>query len=244
MEARNLVLIDRTVMILDALAAGPGTVLSLGELARRTNLPKSSVHRVLAALGMHGAVERSGRGYRLGTRLFELGEKVPRIARLRACALPFLQDLYGASNAMVHLAILDGSDVIYLERVRGHRHNPATFRLSGRQPAYCTGVGKAMLAHNSEAADAILAKPLQSRTPYTVTDPDVLRTQLNTARVAGVAVDREEHTLGVSCLAAPIVSGDRAVGAISITTTSSDIDRYGTALRAAALGIRRSFPGT
>ena len=238
--------LNRAVDLLGAFTTGPGTTLSLAEIARRTGLPKPTLHRLLAALDALGLVERTAGGYQLGIRLFELGEHVPRKQRLREAALPFLQDLFEASHDTVHLAVLDGTDVVYLERIRGHRPMKAASRVGGRLPAYCTGVGKALLAFDGEAAARVLAMPLVARTPYTITDHQRLAQELAEIRAAGIAFDREENAIGIACVAAPILLDERAVGAVSVTCAAPrlDVERYAPAVKAAALGIRRTIAHT
>jgi DNA-binding IclR family transcriptional regulator len=235
--------LNRAVDLLTAFTQGPGTVLSLAEMARRTGLPKPTLHRLLGALDGLGLVEKTPAGYQLGIRLFELGEHVPRKEKLREAALPFMQDLFEASHDTVHLAVLDGTDVVYLERIRGHRTVNVASRVGGRLPAYCTGVGKALLAFNPEAAIKVLAMPLVARTPYTITNHQLLAEALAEIRQSGIAFDREENAFGIVCAAAPILVDDRAVGAVSVTTSPErgDIERYASAVKAAALGIRRTI---
>lgn len=239
--------LTRAVDVLAAFTRGPGNVLSLAELGRRTGLPKATLHRLLAALDGLGLVERTGTGYQLGMRLFELGEHVPRKRQLREAALPFLQDLFEASHDTVHLAVLDGTDVVYLERIRGHRSAKVASRVGGRLPAYCTGVGKALLAFDAEAAVRVLAMPLAPRTPYTIVDHQRLAEELATIRANGIAFDREENTIGIACAAAPILFDGRSVGAVSVTCSPphlDDVARYAPAVKAAALGIRRTIANT
>ncbi len=237
--------LNRAVDVLAAFTYGPGSTLSLAEITRRTGLPKPTLHRLLQALEVTGLVERNLGGYQLGLRLFELGEHVPRTHRLREAALPFLQDLYEASHDTVHLAVLEGTDVVYLERIRGHRRFNVASRVGGRLPAYCTGVGKVLLAFNPEAARQVLAAHLTPRTRYTITDPAVLTEELARIREAGIGYDREENALGVACVAAPILVDDRAIAAVSVTCSSpSQAERYAPAVKAAAHGIRRTMtPG-
>jgi IclR family acetate operon transcriptional repressor len=235
--------LNRAVDLLEAFTQGPGTTLSLAELARRTGLPKPTLHRLLAALDVLGLVEKTPAGYQLGIRLFELGEHVPRKQKLREAALPFLQDLFEASHDTVHLAVLAGTDVVYLERIRGHKPVNIASRVGGRLPAYCTGVGKALLAFNPEAAMKVLAMPLTARTPYTITNHQVLAEQLTRIRQTGIAYDHEENSIGILCAAAPILIDDRAIGAISVTCSPprTDVEHYASAVKAAALGIRRTI---
>lgn len=189
--------INRAVDLLAAFTQGPGSVLTLAELARRTGLPKPTLHRLLAALEVQGLVDRTASGYQLGIRLFELGEHVPRKHKLREAALPFMQDLFEASHDTVHLAVLDGTDVVYLERIHGHRALNVASRVGGRLPAHCTGVGKALLAYNPEAALRVMAMPLPPRTAYTITSHQVLAEELQRIRQTGISYDREENSLEI-----------------------------------------------
>jgi DNA-binding IclR family transcriptional regulator len=232
--------LNRAVDILEAFASGPGSALSLAEISRRTALPKPTTHRILGGLEVLGLVERLGASYQLGLRLFELGERVPRKHALREAALPFMQDLYEATHDTVHLAVLEGTDVVYLERIRGHRSANVNSRVGGRLPAASTGVGKALLAYDDEAAGKVLAAPLVARTPYTITDPNVLATELTRIREAGVSFDREENSIGINCAAAPIIVNGRVIGAVSVTGSPAhlDVERIASAVKTAALGIQ------
>jgi DNA-binding IclR family transcriptional regulator len=107
-------------------------------------------------------------------------------------------------------------------------------------------VGKALLAFNPDAARATLSSPLTPRTRYTITDPTLLTEELARIRASGIAFDREENAIGVACAAAPIVIDDRAVGAVSVSCAPPrlDVERYSSAVKAAAHGIRRTLtPG-
>ena len=238
--------LNRAAAILDAFTSGPGTSLSLAEIARRTALPKPTLHRLLASLCSLGLVDKHQASYQLGLKLFELGEHVPRKHRLREAALPFLQDLYEVNHDTVHLAVLDGTDVVYVERIRGHHALNVASRLGGRLPAYCTGVGKALLAFNPEAAMKVMTMKLAPRTAYTITDHRLLAEELERIRGAGIAIDREENAIGVACAAAPILVGDRAIGAVSVTCSPvrTDVERYAPAVKTAANGIRRTIVNT
>ena len=240
-ERPGIEVLNRAVDILDAFTVAPTPSLRLSELAERTGLPKATLHRLLAALEVLGLVERTGSGHQLGIRLFELGEHVPRKERLREAAQPFMQDLFEVSHDTVHLAVLEGTDVVYLERIRGHRSAPISSRVGGRLPAYCTGVGKAMLAFAPEAAMSVLAGPLERRTAYTIIDHQLFAEELNGIRQSGLSFDHEENQIGVNCVAAPILLSGRPIAAVSITSTSSrvEVERFASAVKAAALGIQR-----
>jgi IclR family acetate operon transcriptional repressor len=224
----------------------PGdTELTLAELASRTNLPKSTAHRLLGELAAWGLVERTDNGHRLGVRLFELGTLVPLPYRLRETAAPFLTELFELTHSCVHLAALDGTDVIYVDKLPS-RHGPAVpSRLGGRMPAYCTGVGKALLAHSAPAAvEQMLRFRLHRRTAHTIVAPGLVMRDLRAVRERGFAMEHEESTTGIACVAAPVLSSDReAVAAVSVTSwpNSVNLKRFVPAVQAAAQGIARAL---
>ena len=136
--------IDRISLVLDAFD-GPGR-LSLAQVVRRTGLPRSSAHRMLERLVQMRWLRRNGRDYELGMRLIELGSLALHQDRLHSAAQPFLNELHRATGLVVHLAVLDGADVVYLEKIAGALGAAVPTRVGGRQPAHCTAVGKALLA--------------------------------------------------------------------------------------------------
>lgn len=210
--------VDKAISLLVAFGAEAAGGLGVSELARRAQLSKSTAFRVLGMLERNGVVERTGRGYRLGERLHQLGRSVyaPGHERIRDLLLPFLTDLYEATRQTVHLAALHGTEVFYLAKLYGHRAVPAPSRIGGRLPAHCTAVGKVLLAYDFEVAEAALAAPLPEVTARTITDPAVLAAELARIRRDGVAFDDEESRLGLSCVAAPVFSRGHAVAALSV----------------------------
>jgi len=134
--------IDRISLVLDAFD-GPGR-LTLAQIVRRTGLPRSSAHRMLERLVQLRWLRRSGRDYELGMRLVELGSLAVHQDRLVRAAAPLLGELHRATGLVVHLAILDGCDVVYLDKVGDRMIGAIPSRVGGRQPAHCTAVGKAM----------------------------------------------------------------------------------------------------
>lgn len=190
-------------------------VLQLCELVDRSQLPKSTVHRLAEQLVHLGWLERSPFGYRVGVRLFEVGGLADRYRVLRNRAIPHLQQLSAATGLAVQLGVLDGSDVVYLERVlvRGFE---LPNRDGGRMPAYCTALGKVLLAFGSAAeVDDIMQRKLSHLTPRTMANPSDLFNELARVRSTGFARDHEEAFVGVSCLAVPLRGSGRAIAAIS-----------------------------
>jgi len=202
-------------------AFGPTeTVLPLAELVRRTGLPKGSAHRVAGDLVTHRLLDKTPHGYRLSGGLFELGMRAAIERTLLELAMPFLQDLYERTHETVHLGVEDGAEVVYIAKIGGHRQAASPSRTGGRMPMHCTAIGKVLLAYaRPEVRDAVLDSPLERRTPRTVVARGMLRRQLDAVLENGVAFEREESSLGLLCLAAPVLDaeGTRAIAAMSVT---------------------------
>lgn len=239
--------VERTARTLNALRSWDGDrPMRLTEVARATALPVSTTHRLLGELTKWGFVDRVDGGYQLGTRLFELGAAVPRERHLRDAALPFMQDLYEVTHGTIHLAVLDGHHVLYLEKLSGHRAANAPSRIGGRVPATCTAVGKAQLAElGADAVDDIVTAGLQRLTRYSITNPARLRAELDDARRHGYAVDREEAALGLGCVAAVVRRGPAGpvIGAISVSMPMRDLDtdRLAPAVRSVTISLSRTL---
>ncbi|NUT49466.1 MAG: IclR family transcriptional regulator [Saccharothrix sp.] len=218
--------------------------LRLTDLARRADLPLPTVHRLAAELVSWGALHRDAEGcYSIGLRLWEAATLAPVSGRLRELALPFMQDLYEATRENIHLAVHEGFDALYVEKLSGHRSVPVISRTGARLPMHSTGVGKALLAHApSDFVRAYLARPLPRFTRYTITDRARLLRDLRATTERGYALTNEEMTLGSRSVAVPIPSEDhRPAGALGIVVRSvrTDLHRLVPDLRAAAEGIAR-----
>lgn len=243
--AENVPSATKALLLLDAFrSAGP--TLGVSELARIADLPKSTAFRLLAYLEKSGYVERRGRSYCLGQRLFELGNRVPlcRPRGLRDVAMPHLSDLFVATGNTVHLGVLESTDVVYLEKIYGRNTIKVPTSVGGRMPAANSGLGKAMLAHNGrEAIAAVLESGLPRLTRYSIIDPHRFLQQLRTVRDEGVAFDREEIMLGLVCAAAPIIADGRAVGAVSISsqTTGFNATQLAAQVRRTAQAISTEY---
>jgi DNA-binding IclR family transcriptional regulator len=229
--------LGRVATIMEAFNGGP-RVLSLGDLSDRTGLPKSTLHRLADQLCGIGWVERDAGGDRVGMRLFEVGSLALEGNRLPEAALPHLQSLAARTGMSAQLAVLDRTDVVYLERILvGPVRIPT--RRGGRKPAYCTALGKAMLAFDEDAMRAVIGAPMPRKTVNTITEPFALRSALKQVRDAGVAFDRGEAYDDLVCVAAPIRSSGRMIGAVSVTGGAGRV-RWGMAtdaVRGAAAAI-------
>jgi len=230
--------LGRIAAIMDAFDCGE-QVLTLNDLSQSAKLPKSTVHRLVEQLRALGWLERDhSNGYRVGMRLFELGGLALQRNQLRDTAMPHLYALAAKTGLAVQLGVLDRGEVVYLERVVVGGYRLPT-RLGGRMPAYCTGLGKAMLAFDDAAADAVMASDLPRRTPNTITEPETLRANLDQIRASGVAFDLKEAYEGLACVAAPIRNSGRAIAAISVTgpVKSVEWDAHSRAVKRAAIDI-------
>ncbi len=212
--------LERAAAILGAFTADEPE-LRLSDVAERLGLHKATTHRFLVNLEHLGFVERAPRSgkYRLGWRLFELGGLVSQRLDLWDEALPFLEGLVRDTGETGHLAVLEGGQVVYIERVETRRalRLPAAARRG--HPAHATNLGKVLLAHASPEVvdDILLSGELTAYTPNTITDIDQLRIELASIKERGYSVDNEEYDEGLRCIGAPVRdSSGRVVAAIGI----------------------------
>lgn len=219
--------------------------LGLTEIARRAGLPLSTAHRLVADLAEWGALERAdGGAYRIGLRLWEVATLAPRGVGVREAALPFLEDLYEATHENVHLAVRDGTEAVYVERLSGRGAVAVISRVGGRLPLHATGVGLVLLAYApSDLQEGVLAAPLQRYTARTVTSAPALRRMLAEVRRSRVAVSDGLLDLAALSVAAPVWGPDRdLVAALSVVVPSThDAAVYVPAVRAAAHGVTRAL---
>lgn len=212
--------VDKAISVLKAFGKDAHLGIGVTELARRSGLSKSTTFRLLGMLERNGVVERAGSAYRLGRVMQELGAQAstPGQERIRDLLTPFLADLYEATHLTVQLAVLSGANVVYLNKLEGHQRLRTPSRIGGRMPAYCTGVGKVLLAFDAEAAEEALHSPRHAWTPNTVVDEQLLREEFTRVRRSGIAVDLGESLASLACLAGPILGRDgRPVAAMSIS---------------------------
>ena len=191
------------------------------ELSRRSGLPVATVHRLVRELVRWGALERDDDGtYRVGVRLWEIGSLAPIRAGLRELAIPYMEDLYEATHENVQLAVLDGLDALFVEKISGRDSTPIVTRVGGRLPLHATGVGKVLLAYAPPwVLDGLLARGLEALTPRTIVDPAELRRNLDEVRRMGFAYTRDEMTIGSVSVGAP---GLRPAG----DCRGRDLDRH------------------
>lgn len=237
--------LSRGLALLDVFTS-PDQALSISEISRRSGVPKSTAHRLVLDLIEWGALHRGSRGLSLGVRLFELGSLVPSSSTLRELALPFAHNLNEVTKLTSNLAIRDGSEVLYVEKITTRTLKVPHSRVGGRARMHATALGKAILAFSDSAfVDSVITGPLLAQTTKTITDPAVLRRELCEVRKECVAYDVEESRLGLFCVSAPIFHGQGGpiAGAISVTgaTELAIAQRYAPAVLATAMALSSSL---
>ncbi|MEM9871070.1 MAG: IclR family transcriptional regulator [Pseudomonadota bacterium] len=217
--------IGKALDVLDLVAAQERPV-RFSELLALSPHPKATLYRLVQNLTHLGMLryDVDRQTYAPGLRLVRLAHAAWRQSSLAPIARPHIDSLSQTLGETVHLAQLDGGQVLYVDK-RNAADPIEMFSQAGKVgPGYCTGVGKAMLAHlPDEALDNAMAQQAWfAHTAHTHTHPGTLRTELAEVRAEGVAYDREEHEPGIICVAAPILSETgRAIGALSVTTSTS-----------------------
>jgi IclR family acetate operon transcriptional repressor len=237
--------IGKVLQIVDCLAADSGGPVSLADMTRRTGIPKPTLYRLLGDLVPPGIVEHGNSGYTLGRRLFELGVAAPRYGCIRDAARPHMEELLAATSETVHLAVLSGSEVLYLEKLQGRSAVRMPTGVGARMPAHCTALGKALLAHSDAGVvENMLRHGLRRVTPYTVILPRILQRQLDRARNDGLVTESEEARPGLGCIAAVILDRGKApVAAISLAGNPRSIQSKSLAsqVRLAADKFERDY---
>ncbi|GAA1386262.1 IclR family transcriptional regulator [Pseudonocardia kongjuensis] len=232
--------VARALGMLDAF--GPDRpALTLSELARHAGVPLSTAHRLVGDLGGWGALERDETGrYRIGLRMWELGALAPRGQALRETALPFLEDLSHVTRENVQLAVREGTELVFVERLAGSGAVPVHTRVGGRFGLTATGVGLVLLAHAPpELQEEVLAGHVERYTPFTVTDPARLRRMLADVRRDGFSVSDRQVTDDALSVGAPVQDAQgRVVAAVSLV-----VRRGSAAPRALAPLVRTTARG-
>ena len=236
--------LDRAAAILGAFDA-EHRELTLATLVARCGLPRSTTHRTAERMIRLGWLDKPKDRYRIGNRLFELSSLAPIRHELRESVLPFLHDLYNATKTTVQLGVLDGAQVLIVEKITGHRPMPMLSQVGGTVPAYCSALGRAILAYSDAGTvEAVLSGDLPGRTERTLTTPVAILRELAVIPSRGWAAEREEGNIGVSCVGAPVFGPlGGVVAALSVTGPTSLVraDRIGPAVRLAAAAASRAY---
>lgn len=226
--SRGTQVVDRVFDILDAFVA-EGPELSVASVSRVVGLKYSTTHRLLEAMAKRGVVYRDDQ-----TKRYRIGPHLRRVALVAIGQMdvfehahPFLEELTKATGEASHLAVLDDGWVLYLDKAESTNFPSRRSHVGLRLPAYCTGVGKAMIAFlPGDELNRILARGLTPYTPNTITDPARLRSELLRVRQDGFAVDNEETEEGLICVAAPV--RDRSGGVVAAISIGGPASRVGT----------------
>jgi len=217
--------VGKALDILD-LVARHGRPLRFSDLLAQAEYPKATLYRLLQTLTNQGmlALDADQGTYSLGVRLVRLAHAAWAQSSLAPIARPYLDELAAKTGETIHLAQMDQGQVLYVDK-RNAARPVEMFAQAGKVgPAYCTGVGKAMLAWlPPEALDRALARQSFHRhTDQTLDTPERLLAELQAIRTRGYAFDREEHEPGIICCAVPILTrSGRVIGALSVTSTSA-----------------------
>jgi DNA-binding IclR family transcriptional regulator len=215
--------LDRAFAVLDLLGESE-TPLGLAQVASALQLHKSTAHRFLMVLERHRMVERTAGGkFRLGLRLFDLGNRAIDQYDLRDRAQPHLRRLVAETEETAHLCILEGTHVIYIDKIEPARSVRMITRIGASNPAYCTSVGKAILAFLPEErfSDLLPRIRFERFTHRTISTAEALRAEIEKTRRRGYAVDDEELEEGLRCIAVPVLDAQRLpVAAVSVSGPS------------------------
>ena len=215
--------LDRAFAVLDLLGESD-TPQGLAQVASSLQLHKSTAHRFLMVLEKHRMVERTvGGKFRLGLRLFDLGNRAIEQYDLRERAQPHLRRLVAETEETAHLCILEGAHVIYIDKIEPARSVRMITRIGASNPVHCTSVGKAMLAFLPEEriTDILGRLRFERFTNRTISTVEALRAEIEKTRRRGYAVDDEEFEEGLRCIAVPVLDAQRLpVAAVSVSGPS------------------------
>jgi len=223
--------VHKAMGVLDLVAAFERPV-RFNEVLEKSNFPKGTLYRMMQSLRAEGllAYDDARQTYSLGIRLMRLAHAAWTQFSLATVAQPYLDQLSRSIGETIHLAQLDNAQVLYVDK-RNAESAVEMFSQAGKVgPAYCTGVGKAMLAHLPEIElRAALAQQSYHRfTPKTLASPEALVAELHNIRARGFAFDDEEHEPGIICVAVPVLTAaGRVIGAISVTSTTNKTNLAG-----------------
>ncbi len=215
--------VDRALQILETFSREKKE-LGVTELSNILGLHKSTTFGLLATLENRGFVDQniSTGKYKLGLKLFELGNLVKDSMELRAIAYPILKELVDKYEETVHLVVHDKGEVVYIDKIDSNSAININSYVGKRNPMYCTGVGKCLLAYmDAEYVENILSSELKAYTANTIVDPEKIKDELVNARLNGYCFDNEEIEEGLRCIAAPIKNHlGQVIAAISVSGPS------------------------
>lgn len=248
MSEKSVQVIDRALDILELLSAEKEG-LGVTEIGNRLGLHKSTVHRILASMAERGYIEKNqiNGNYKIGFKLVELSSIYLSHVELKTEARPYLWELASRLNMTTHLAILDGIDAIYIEKVDIASSIRLYSQIGRRIPVYCSALGKSLLSGLTDKDLTIVLSKcvLKKYTANTIVDLDELIKQIKRVRLQGWSIDDEEHDEGIRCVASPIFDyRGKVIAALSISGTVAVLPRekdeeMGELISSTALKISR-----
>jgi IclR family transcriptional regulator, KDG regulon repressor len=225
--------------------------LELQEISQLSGLPSPTVYRLLQTLLKLGYIrqKKTSRQYYAGLKIFELSQAVIGKKRLTDVADEYLQNLSALTQETIHLAVLDGAEVIYLQKYESHQPITLYSRVGRKAPSHCTGVGKVLLAFlpQKEQAEFLKTVNLTPYTSHTIIELGAFEQELEKIRSSGYALDNQEHEEGIHCLACPIKNElGEVIAAVSVTTPVFRVSlekmlTYLPALMQATMDISKEF---
>lgn len=202
--------------------------LGVSEIAKKLGMQKSTIFNILSTFQQCGYISQNPKTnkYFLGFKFLHLSYIVNSHLSLREIFLPYLMRISEATRHICFFAVCYHQEVHYIEAIYPYTQEPTRNILGERAPMYCTGLGKAMLAFMPpEEADEIINGPLTAYTPFTLTNPDDLRKDLEKTRMNGYSIDNMEHEFGLRCVAVPVFgSNGKVIAAVSVSGLSSAFD--------------------
>ncbi|MBP7176426.1 MAG: IclR family transcriptional regulator [Thermoclostridium sp.] len=221
MKEQSVQSLDRTLDIIELLATSPQG-MGVTEIGLQLQLHKSTVHRLVTALARRGYIEKDQKTglYQIGLKFIEISSHHLHQLELKTEAAPLMRHLAEMTGQITHLAILDETDVVYIEKVDVVQSLRLYSHIGRRIPVYCSALGKVLLSgqdvsRQKQTIQSIIFTPF---TENTVQDPEIFFSELQRTTQRGWAVDNEEHESGIRCIAAPVKDFTRKViAAISVS---------------------------
>ncbi|WMJ78337.1 MULTISPECIES: IclR family transcriptional regulator [unclassified Sedimentibacter] len=219
--------VDKALLIIRLLAE-KGREMKLTEISDELDINKSTLHGLISTLKYHGFVDQDGKTqkYRLGLYLIQLGDIASKSLNIIQITTPIIENVCNKLQETVHIGSLDNSEVVYVNKKESKQSMRIYTNIGARNPAYCTGLGKAMLAYlDDDTINKIIPEKLEKLTPNTITDKQELIKVLKTVKENGYAFDNEEIAIGLTCLAAPIFDyTGKAIYGISVSGPTVRMD--------------------
>ena len=225
----------RALDIVDVLSNSEES-LGVTQIANLAGLSKTTTFRLLGTLISAGYVQKiqDQNDYQLSMKFLKISDLILKRLDIREVAKPFIKNLSNSTKEIVHLAIMDGNEIVYIDKMEGSEHPMRIFSNVGKHtPIHCTGLGKVFLSElpDDEVEKIVAQKGLKKYTENTITDMGELKTELAAIKERGYAFDKMEHEIGIWCVAAPVFDRKKKIAAaISITAPEIYMSEQKTAL--------------